>query len=444
MNAIRWSALLLLAGVPSLLRAQSLSVGQAARLVAERHPTIAAARAAVTRAQAGVQEAEAARLPILGVDASVTRFQEPMVVAPLHSLDPRNLPEFDRTLIQGNLAASYTLYDGGVRGARIERAQALAGAAQAGEAGTRIMLLAEGVRAYLRVRTAREVLAAQERRVQALTSERDRANRVFDAGRAARLVLTRAEAALSAAQAEATSSRLDVHLAERDLARLTGIEVERIRTDSLRGLQPNLTLTLPSTEAALTHARAANPELLRLRRQVAAAQQGRGEARALWRPRLHLGTRFIEYSAGNGSSESEWQGGVQISYNIFTGGARAAAAERANADIAAAQAELAAAELRVADAIDRALSAFEAARARTQALRAAVAQAAEVARIERLALDAGSGVQTDYIIAEAELFRVRAALTETSYTEVLARVELARVVGELSNEWIQQNLESGS
>src|SRR5262245_36596809 len=118
-------AALLLAGLPSLLNAQSLSVGQAAQLVAERHPIVAAARASVARAQAGVQEAGAARLPTVGIDASLTQFQKPMVVAPIHSLRPGNLPEFDNTLIQGNLGANYTVYDGGLRGARIDRAEAL-------------------------------------------------------------------------------------------------------------------------------------------------------------------------------------------------------------------------------------------------------------------------------------------------------------------------------
>jgi outer membrane protein TolC len=98
----------------------------------------------------------------------------------------------------------------------------------------------------------------------------------------------------------------------------------------------------------------------------------------------------------------------------------------------------------VAEALDRAYSAFDAARARTEALRAAVVQAEEVTRIERLALEAGSGVQSDYITAEAELLRVRAALTDATYAQVLARVELARITGDISSEWIARNLESGS
>jgi outer membrane protein len=157
-----------------------------------------------------------------------------------------------------------------------------------------------------------------------------------------------------------------------------------------------------------------------------------------------VGGRFIQYAASASDPAREWQGGVHVSYPLFTGGARSAAADRASAEVAGARAELAAGELRVSEAIDRALSASEAARAKVAALRAAVEQATEVTRIERLALDAGTGVQSDYILAEAELLRVRAALTEAIYAEVLARVELARVTGEISPEWIKQNLEPGS
>jgi outer membrane protein TolC len=441
---VRSMVALLFGGLlPSIVAGQSLTIGEAARAVVARHPAAAGARAAVSRAQSGVEEAKAARLPAIGIDASLTRHQEPMIIAPLHGLDPLNPPQFDPTLMLGNIFASYTVFDGGVRGARIDRAQALASAAQAGEAGVQASLLADGVRAYLRVRSAREVQAAQARRVAALTSERDRAGQTFREGRAARLLLTRAEAALSSAAADATASRGEVEVAERELARLTGLEPDRIRRDSLRAVKLKVAAA-PTVEESLRRARDSNPELLRLRRQVAAAEQGRVEARALWLPRLQVGGRFNQYGAGNGEAQGEWQSGVQVSYPLFTGGTRTAAAERAAAEIAAARSELATAELRVAESIDRAFLAFETARARQQALRAAVAQAEEVARIERLALDAGSGVQSDYITAEAELFRVRAALTEATYAQILARVELARVAGAITPEWINENLESGS
>jgi outer membrane protein TolC len=75
-------------------------------------------------------------------------------------------------------------------------------------------------------------------------------------------------------------------------------------------------------------------------------------------------------------------------------------------------------------------------------LQTAVAQAEEVARIEKLALDAGSGVQTDYLTAEAQLLSARASLTQARGAEAAARIELTRVTGELSPEWLQSNLES--
>jgi outer membrane protein TolC len=287
------------------------------------------------------------------------------------------------------------------------------------------------------------VLAAQERRVNALTSERTRADQIYREGRGARLVLMRAEAALSAATADATTGRADVEVAERDLARLTRLDLTRVQSDTLRPVQLKAA-TLPVREDALARAREANSELVRLRRQLAATEQTRSEARALWRPRLALNSRYIEYASIEGTTDPEWQAGALFSFPLFTGGTRAAAADRASAEIALARAELDGAELRVAEALDRAYSAFDAARARAEALRAAVVQAEEVTRIERLALEAGSGVQSDYITAEAELLRVRAALTDATYAQVLARVELARITGEITPEWIARNLESGS
>ncbi len=115
---------------------------------------------------------------------------------------------------------------------------------------------------------------------------------------------------------------------------------------------------------------------------------------------------------------------------------RAAAEERAAAQ------ELRLSELRVSRELDSALSALVSAQARQSALAAAVEQFAEVARIERLALDAGAGVQTDYLAAEAELLRARAGLAEARHAAAGARIELARALGELSIDWIENNMET--
>lgn len=429
------------AAAPAIAQApQELTLDAAVRQALRQHPALDLAQANVARAASGVREAQASRLPSLNLDAHVTRFQEPMVVAPLHGFDPQNPPGFDRTLSQGTATLGYTLFDAS-RGARVDRAHALEAAAQSGSVAARMQVLADVTRAFLRVRTARELAHAHERRSTALRAERDRAAQLVEQGRAARVVLLRAEAALSGAIADEVGARSDVDVAENELARQLNVRPDSIRTTPLSAVRPLPGVT-PDVMQLRAAARAHNPDLVRAQRQVAAAEATRGEARGLRLPRLQLGGRYIEYASSSTDPQGEWQGSLQLSYPIFTGGARAAAHDRANAEIHAAVAEHDLAVRRVDDAIDRATAAHSAARARVSALEAAVAQSEEVTRIDRLALDAGAGVQSDYLTAEADLFRSRAALTDARALEVMALIELARASGQLSEDWIAQNVES--
>ncbi len=232
---------------------------------------------------------------------------------------------------------------------------------------------------------------------------------------------------------------MDAQLAERELARLMGVPAERVAGAPLPRLRL-LSGEVPARAAAAARALALSPELEVLRRQEQAARAGTAESRALWLPRLQLVGRLAQYGANNYAPSREWQGGFQLSYPLFTGGSRLAAGERAGAELRAARADLAQAQLRTESAVDQALALARSAHARVAALEQAVAQSEEVARIEKLALDAGSGVQTDYMTAEAQLLGVRASLTEARTAEAGARIELARVSGELSEDWLKSNL----
>ena len=68
--------------------------------------------AGVNAADAAVGEVSALRLPQLAFEGSATRYQEPMIVAPLHALDITRAPDFDRTLLRGTASVAYTLFDG--------------------------------------------------------------------------------------------------------------------------------------------------------------------------------------------------------------------------------------------------------------------------------------------------------------------------------------------
>ena len=436
---LAWSSLFAIS-VP-VVRAQApLTLGDAAAAVLRVHPTMAAAEAALARAESGEREARSALLPSLQLEGSAMRFEEPMVVAPLHGFDPTRPPLFDNTLYQGAASLSYTLFDGGARRARIGRAGQLADAAEAGAAAAAQALLVQLSQSYLRVLANRELVAAHRARVEAVGSERVRAAQLFEQGRAARLVLLRADAALSSAGADTVNATSQLETAERTLARLLAQDPAALRGRPLGAVRSDV--SPPADRAAALRASLErNAEVQRAKAQVAAAERTRREAAAAWLPRLQLAGRYVEYGSSHGRQAGEWQGGLQLGYPLFTGGARAAVVDRAQAELAAARAELAALELRLADAVDAALTSWAAAHARVAALGAVLGQAEEVARVEQLALRQGAGVQSDYLLAEAEVFRARASLAEARYAEVGARVELARATGELSVQWLHENVE---
>jgi outer membrane protein len=442
MRALLFAVAVAVLGAGSAGAQTSLTVQEAVGAALQRHPLVAQAEAAVERAAAGVREAGASLLPAAHLEGSLMRFQEPMVVAPLHGFDPQRPPVFDRTLAQGSATVGWVAFDGGGRRARVERASAGLEGAVAQQSVATQSLIAEVVRRYAAVLTSRELAAAQRSRVAALEQERGRAARLLEQGRAARVVLLRAEAALSGARAEAAGGDAAVESAERELARWMGVPAEVVAAAVM--VPVRVGAPVPEREAAVARAIGANPELARLSAEVLARGAAVAEARAQWWPTLNLGGRYVQYGSGAGSAGGEWQTGMQVSYPLFTGAARPAAGDRARAEQRAASAELAAARLRVADAVDRALVALVAAESRAMAWEAAVEQTAEVARIERLALDTGGGVQTDYLAAESELLRARAALTESRYAVVLARVELARATGELTLDWVETSMESGT
>lgn len=421
---------------------EPLTLGAAVARARESYPSLAAARAAEEASAAAVDQATADRWPQLRAQANVTQFQEAMLVAPLHGFDISTPPDFDETLFRGDISFAWTLYDGGARGARIRSARAGNLGAGATRQAVEMALIARTARVYLEVLAARGVLDAQDRRIAALEAEGARVQQFLDQGRAAEVELLRVQAALADARAGrvATAARLD--LAERELARLIGVTAGSLRADDLVPLSLPLRDELDDRRALVARAQAASPELERGRQEVVAADAGRRAALAAWIPRLSVFGGYLGYAASGSDLTAEWQAGIAISYPLFTGGERSAAVRAAGARAQRAREELRLAELEIAERVDRALNAALETRARVEAVSEAVQHQTEVVRIELLSLEAGAGTQTDYLRAEADLMRARSAMVEARHAEIAARVELARAVGELTPEWLAENVEN--
>lgn len=407
--------------------AQELTLAEVTRAARSAHPSVAAAQARVDAADQAGSAARAQRLPGVQLDANLTRFQEPMIVAPLHALDLSSPPRFDATLVQGRLGMAYTLFDGGVRSARIDGADEMRAGARLGSDASEMALLESVAGSFFALRAARAVRDGAAAQLRSLAAEEARARQAVEAGTAARVELLRAGAARQEAEAQMAGAEARVEFAERSLARVTGLDLERISSAVLA----DETVPIPAASDR-------GPSLLvgRAARSVAAAEARVAEERAARLPRLDAGAGVLDFGTLQGRHVFEWQAGVQLSWPLFTGGARSAAARRAEAELRAARADLALVELEVQADIDEARTAMTEADARGAALESAVEQWAEVARIEALALEAGSGVQSDLLRAEAGLFQARAGLATARAEAERARVSLARALGMLDSTWL--------
>lgn len=439
-------ALLALLATPPALAAQpadgpQLTLRAAVERARAQFPALAASRAAVEEAEAAAGEARAARFPSLRLSASATRYEEPMIVSPIHGFTPGTVPPFDETLIQSGTSLTYTLFDGGARGSRIRQARSRAQAVEANLEGAEGTLTARVVATYLDVLGRARVLAAHDRRLDALRVEMDRARRRLEVGRAARVDLLRVEAALAGAEAERVRLVHALDNAERDLARLVGAEPEQTRAAKLATVTLADT-TRPDRAELLERALEANPAVRQARREAAAADAGAGAARAARWPELRAVGNYLTFGGGKVDHTAEWNAGVQLSYPLFAGGAISSGVDRAEAARRRARDELRLAEIVAAQEIDRALSAVEEARARRASLTTAAARSEEVARIEALRLDLGTGTQADYLEAEAGWLVAQAARVEAEYREIAARAELARVTGALNLDWLSTALET--
>jgi len=416
-----------------------LTIHQMVERALSNHPRVGVARAETASAAAKSREARAGRFPSISVEAAATRFQEPMIVAPLHGFDPNVPPGFDETLIQSRWRLAYTVFDGGARGANIRASEAGFDAATSAAETARTTVIDRVASAFLDVLTARGVRDAESRRLESLEAEQARVQQLMEVGRAASVERLRVDAAVASGRAAQIYAEQELFTALREVARLTGIDT--VALDPTAFLEVTVIEPVdPEPTEYLERAHEANPLLASARYRSAASGEAERAARAAWFPSLQIVGGVNTFADVAGDFTAEWQAGITLSYPIWTGGARSGRIAAATADARTAQEALRQTELDVATSIDRAIAAVRGHHARAEALALAVTHLTEVARIEQLALNAGSGVQTDYLRAEADLASARADEIRARHAEIMARIQLADATGDLSMDWLTQHL----
>ena len=388
--------------------AQALTLPEAVERALARFPAVEAARAHRLEAEEALGEARASRRPRGRVTGSATQYEEPMVVTPIHGFGPGLFPEFDETLGQATLTVSYTLLDNGGIDAQVRSAGSQVEGAGAAVGSAEQLLARRVAAAYLMVLGQSRVLEAHDHRLDALRAELSRVQQRFDVGRAAKVEILRAEAALANAEADRVRLSSAVDNSERELARLLEAPLDETRAARLVPVQVDT--HPPSREELAAAGIQASPAVAQARSQVATAEAGIALARSIIRPDLRAVGNYNEWTSSQGNFTGEWNVGLQLTVPLFDGGVARRRIARAEAGVVAAQEQVRLAEVQVREDVDRAAAAAEEAEARIASLTKAEERFAEVVRVQKLMLDEGAGTQTDYLNAEADLLGVRASL----------------------------------
>ncbi len=416
-----------------------LTLADAVRRALETHPSVAAARDNREAAAASVGEARAPLFPRLSFAFSATQYKIGSLVYPLSGISLNNLPLFNSTLSQGALSLGYTIFDFGGRTSQVRLARAQERRAEAALDQASAALVSRVANAYLRVLTTRDILQAQGQQLAALDAEARRIALLEAQGKAAHVEVLRLAAQASRARADEVNTSAQLDVAERDLAQLIGMGVDSARGQLVPARLADTTVADRASLVATAQDR--SPEVAQARRAAEAAAAGVGAARASLLPQLQLNAAYVENAHVFTGYRPFWNAGLQLSYPIFTGGSRGSAIKRTEASARAANEQLRQAQQAAEQSVDGALATVAAARATVQALETAVTQSEEVERIRLLAVQVGSGTETDYLDAEATLLSNRAALVQARNAEISARIELARVTGILNPDWLARAIQ---
>ncbi len=398
-----------------------------------RDPAVAAVQADAEAAAAGERAARAGRLPRIEATGGYTRYDTaPSLSIVTPGLAFRTPPVFDEDdTVMGGLQLTLPLYTGGALSASIRAARLARAAADAVGEQTVADLRMDVAERYVGVLRARRAQASAEANATSLAAHVGDVEAMVSREMVATSDLLAARVALANAAQQRLRATNGVQLAAAAYNRRLGQPLDRVPEiedrASLNGLPPETR----DLAALLAAARANRSELRALEARAGALEaQGRAErAKLLPQVALQGGWQHLETTVLDREEFSSV--GVGFRWTLFDGGQslnQARSLERAGR----------AARLRREDAagllelqVREAWLGMAEAEARRDATRESVEQAEENLRISRELY--GAGLASNTQVLDAIALRVTAANNrdDAAMDVELARLRLARAVGEL-------------
>ena len=433
----------------SSAQADTLSFKQCVDTALKQNFDLVASRAQIDQAQAGLDQAQATRMPKLTAsinamgsndalnafgmklsqrsatfnDFGLSQYTGVGTVAP----DSLNYPGFV-TNVNTRLELQIPIYTGGMISSGIQQAQLYIQAARNGDAAARQKVIFQVLQAYQGVHTARAYLGVSKQAEAAADSQVSMMEKLVKSGVIVKSDLLSAKVRLQDVRVQRAQAENAVTSALDQLHLLLGMPL----SEPLNvGSSVSVKATTMSTETLRQTAIANNPGVNALRRQVEASHANIGIAAAAYKPQVGLMLRQDWNDQKLGFSANSYTVGGTVSWTAFDGGVTTAIVARARAAQDEITAKLAQAEAGVTYQAEDARRKAQEAEQRLSARQLGSEQAEEAASLVNKRYVNGVTTITEQLAAQAQLDKARADVIAAEYDVTIQRANLKLTLGQL-------------
>jgi len=408
---------------PAQTAPKRISLDEAIRIAEQNNPMIGVSKADLEVARSGAKAAKAGVLPQLSANGFATGGNNPGIIgASPMSAQPTWMLFPTGGFLDGNLALMIPIFAPKAQGmANSASWQAKAAMADLNEVRADIAL--QVTDAFERVLLARQMIVAEQAKVNASEELVRTTQALFDAGKGIQASVERSRAELSHAQRALTSSRNDEAKALLDLEAAMNVDMGT-------PLDPDgaLDKVSPPTDLSqsIINAKSNRGILLAARaRQIAAASDIHA-AEGQRKPQVY---GAVMGDATNRSDMGGMSAGLTVSFPLFDGGRINAEVSQARSARTKAQLTLRQAEITVEKEVRQAWLDVETAQANLLSAEAAVKAAQAAYDVTVVRVSAGKSILVEQLDALEALTRAKSDLAQSTFDEILATAKLNRAEG---------------
>ncbi|AEM46435.1 outer membrane efflux protein [Acidithiobacillus ferrivorans SS3] len=417
------------ATLPDLPKLQGLSVEEQAQIwtlpqltayALAHNPQTAAAWDGLRAQAASLGMAKSAWLPSLSLNTNFSRRQAASTAG--FTVPARNSAN-------PNLTLSYTLWDFGLRAAKVDAARAqewVAGFTQNQNIQTVAFSVAQ---AYYQLLGNQSLVLADEKTVAENQKNLEAAEVLHRAGQATIGALYQARAAMAQAQSTLAAQRQTVRSSEGLLASTLGLSPQTtLKITSLKlGQEPP---QLHSAAKTLMHAAlTANPTLQQARAQVAVAQANVRSAEASGLPSLGVNSSYGYLYQGGFRPGDTWTVGFTLTVPLFTGFNTHYQIRQTQALRDQAQSNLAASRNSTEATVWQDFHNFQGAIAAYPGAQSGLENAGKALEVVQAQYRVGQATIQDVLLAESTLAQARYTLIQNLVNSYVALAQLSQAVG---------------